>query len=346
MTIKTPKVAIFTDLHLGKHNNSSEWHKIALDWCDWFIAQLRAKKIKDVIFMGDWHDNRSEISVHTLDVSAKLIDKFDDFNLHMIVGNHDIPYKNHTDVTSVSIYGGKPNIKIYDKPEVLSVFERNLMFMPWGATLDQAVPSDVIFGHLEIESFKMNSAKTCDHGLKPAELLDIAPLVFSGHFHVKSTRNYKQGTIAYIGNPFQMDFGDQHDQKGFVILDLDTMKYKWIENNISPVHYNIKLSDIVEKGFDQFTAKFIGNIIKLNVDIDYPSKDIIMLFDKISSLKPLAFNPDYTYIARTVTGDAAVTDQITSIDIKQSIIDYIDVIDVYGKDKVRDYMLELYDKTR
>ncbi len=350
MNIEKSKIAIFTDLHLGKHNNSGDWHKIATDWCDWFIDELKAKKIKDVMFMGDWHDNRSEISVHTLDVSAKLIDKFEDFNLHMIVGNHDIPYKNHTNVSSVSIYAGKKNIEIYSEATVLhTTWGRSIGILPWGAAVSDLVhPSklDVIFGHLEVESFKMNSAKVCDHGIKPQELLDKSALTFTGHFHIKSFKNYKQGSIIYTGNPFQMDFGDQHDQKGYTILDLDDMSYTWHDNYVSPVHHNIKLSDIIANGFDTYKSKFIGNLIKLNIDVDYASKDLIILFEKICSLQPLSFNPDYTYIARAVTGDDGIKDQITSIDIRKSINDYIDIVDVYGKEEVRDYMLELYDKCR
>ena len=53
MKIEKPKIAIFSDLHLGEHNNSATWHKIAIDWCDWFINKLKERKIKDVVFMGD-----------------------------------------------------------------------------------------------------------------------------------------------------------------------------------------------------------------------------------------------------------------------------------------------------
>ena len=73
-TIKKNKVAIFSDLHLGVHSNSSEWHKYAIEWANWFREECRDKGIKDLIFCGDWHHNRSEISVNTLQVSADILD--------------------------------------------------------------------------------------------------------------------------------------------------------------------------------------------------------------------------------------------------------------------------------
>ena len=92
-TIKKSKVAIFSDLHLGIHSNSSEWHKYAIEWANWFREECRDKGIKDLIFCGDWHHNRSEISVNTLQVSADILDMFEEFNLIAITGNHDIYYK-------------------------------------------------------------------------------------------------------------------------------------------------------------------------------------------------------------------------------------------------------------
>jgi hypothetical protein len=42
------KVAIFSDLHLGVHLDSATWHQVAIDWCDWFIAELQKQKIQEI----------------------------------------------------------------------------------------------------------------------------------------------------------------------------------------------------------------------------------------------------------------------------------------------------------
>ena len=39
--MSSSKYAIFTDLHLGVHQNSSTWHGIALKWADWFVGELK-----------------------------------------------------------------------------------------------------------------------------------------------------------------------------------------------------------------------------------------------------------------------------------------------------------------
>ena len=344
MTITKPKIAIFSDLHLGKHNNSADWHRVATEWCDWYINELKGKKIKDVIFCGDWHDNRSEISVHTLDVSALLIDKFTDFNLHLIVGNHDIPFKHGTDVNSVSVYCNRPNVKVYTKIEYLEAFDRKICFAPWDADLTMLEKCDAVFGHLEIQTFKMGLAKTCDHGWSVVDLLAKCENVFSGHFHIRCEKKYNEGNIVYVGNPFQMDFGDRFDEKGYYIFDLDNLKYEFYENTVSPHHNILKLSDVLKRGLEYFKLSIIGNVVRLNIDVEHDSKELLKIFEQVSALKPMTFTQDYTYIA-DVGGDVDVSN-IASIDIRATIEEYMESIDLYGKEKCKEYLVELYEKEK
>jgi len=346
LKITKPKIALFTDLHLGKHNNSEEWHQVAIRWCDWFIRELNARKIKDVIFCGDWHDNRSEISVHTLDVSALLIDKFKDFNLHMIIGNHDIPYRNITNVNSVSIYKNRSNVRLYTQPYYLEAFDRILCFAPWGTELNLVTKCDVMFGHLEIQTFKKNAVKTCEHGWSVSDILNKCSLVFSGHFHLRHKKKYNEGEIVYIGNPFQMDFGDVNDTKGVYVLDLDSLTYEFIENNVSPEHYVIKLSQLNKQGLEQYKTKIIGNCIKLDVDIEYEIKELLQLYDKLVAYKPFSFVQDYTYIAPEVVFDDGDSSVLNGINVSDDIIDYVNGIEIYGKEKCKEYLLKLYEECK
>ena len=77
-------------------------------------SSKKKKNIKDLIFCGDWHHNRSEISVNTLQVSADILDILCDFNIIAITGNHDIYYKHRTDVNSLSIFKKRQNVTILD----------------------------------------------------------------------------------------------------------------------------------------------------------------------------------------------------------------------------------------
>ena len=87
------KTAIFSDLHLGVHQNSDFWLGVANKWADWYITELNSRGITNIIFCGDFFHYRDEISVKTLNFAKDLLDKFNSFKITMITGNHDAWYK-------------------------------------------------------------------------------------------------------------------------------------------------------------------------------------------------------------------------------------------------------------
>ena len=161
------KVAVFTDLHLGIHQNSLFWHNVALKWADWFASELEARKVKDIIFMGDFFDHRDEVAVNTLHVGYQILDKLRDFNIIMIPGNHDSFYRDHATVNSLNIVQGWSNIRLLNETSQLMLGSRLATFVPWGGDLTEVskTRSDYIFGHLELNSFRMVGTKVCEKGL-------------------------------------------------------------------------------------------------------------------------------------------------------------------------------------
>lgn len=113
--LKSNRVAIFSDLHLGLYGNSENWHDTALKWADWIRGELRKQKIKEVFFLGDFFDNRSEISVQTIHVASQIIEMFEEFKLFVIVGNHDAYYKDRSDVHSLGMMRKHSNITLIEK---------------------------------------------------------------------------------------------------------------------------------------------------------------------------------------------------------------------------------------
>ena len=236
MPFKQQQICCISDIHVGVHQNSSMWHKITLDWALWLKKELHAKDIKDIMISGDFFHYRDEISVNTIHVASMVLDIWKDFNVVMLVGNHDAYYKERSDVNSLSLFKGRQNITVYDTIVEETYNDVKMVFAPWGTEVDQIPENDILFGHFEINSFKMNGFKVCDGGVRASDLLSRTKLVITGHFHLRDERCYDAGTVIYTGNPFQMDFGDRGSTKGYYLLDLNSQEYVFHHNNISPVH--------------------------------------------------------------------------------------------------------------
>ena len=343
--INKPKVAVVSDLHLGVHSNSALWHTIALNWAKWLRDELKRKKIKDILFCGDWYHNRSEISVNTLQVSADILKIFEDFNIIALVGNHDIYYKNRTDVNSLSIFKNSKNFTVIDKVTVFEAFDKTITLCPWGTAVESIPQSDIVFGHFEIETFKMNTYKDCDHGLGVKDLLSKSHLVISGHFHFRHEKKFKDGTILYVGNPFQMDFGDCDNYKGYYLLDFDSMSYEFTENNISPHYKKVSLSEIVQAGTitPSIISQFANNIVKFKIDKNISQEHLAILTSKLNALKPESIHIEYDVPGAEVTGETYGKD-LSGIDISCAIEEFINLLEVDNKEDILQHTLELYNK--
>lgn len=347
-TIKKNKVAIFSDLHLGVHSNSSEWHKYAIEWANWFREECRDKGIKDLIFCGDWHHNRSEISVNTLQVSADILDMFEEFNLIAITGNHDIYYKHRTDVNSLSIFKNRKNVTILEQYQTLEAFDKKLSFCPWNTPTKVIEESDVIFGHFEIETFKMNAFKICEEGVRVKDLLKKSPLIISGHFHTRHEKQFGAGTILYVGNPFQMDFGDAGNRKGYHILDLDTLEYEFFENSVSPCYEKITLSELVEEGdiTPIVKNKISNNIVKLKVDKNISQDDMDILTAVFNKLQPEQLSIDYDINFNRILDNREDIEDLSGVDVEQAIEEFIGTMDLDNAKAIIEYTLGLYERCK
>jgi len=341
--INKPRVGIVSDLHLGVHTNSTQWHEVATTWATWLASEFKRQNIKDIIFCGDWHHNRSEISVNTLQVSADILEIFKDFNLIAITGNHDVYYKHRTDVNSLSIFKTRNNVTIFDKITTFTAFDRIITLCPWNTSIADIPKSDVIFGHFEIETFKMNAYKVCEEGMSIKELLQRSNLVISGHFHVRHEKRFGFGTILYVGNPFQMDFGDADNFKGYYILDLDTLEYEFTENTISPHHIKVSLSELIryETITEEIRLMLSNNIVKLKIDRNISQEDLNILTTKLNQLRPQSISIDYDINYNKISNNSKEKD-LSSIDITQAISEFVNLLEVDNKKEILDYTIELY----
>lgn len=343
INIKKPQVCVISDLHLGVHSNSSQWHDISVKWAKWLVTELDKHNIKDIIFCGDWHHNRSEISVSTLQTSADILKIFDKYNKIMVLGNHDVYYKHRIDVNSLSIFKDRKNITLIDSVTTVDLFDKLITFCPWNTSINDIPKSDVIFGHFEIEAFKMNSYKVCEEGMSVKDLLSRSSLIISGHFHQRHEKQFTKGKILYVGNPFQMDFGDADNFKGYHILDIDTLTYKFYENTVSPLYQKVLLSDLIQNdGIDDNVRHlFANNIVKLKIDKNISQEDLTFLTSKLNLLKPESLALDYDINYNKIS-DEPLGKDLSGIDISDAITEFINLLEVDDKKDILEYTIDLF----
>ena len=345
---KSDTVCCISDIHIGVHQNSQMWLDICEQWADWLVTELKGKQVKDIIICGDLFHYRDEVAVNTIHYTSKFMKKFKDFNIIMLVGNHDAYYKDRSDVNSLTIFSGWQNVYIVDcSVQTVTHGDKKLSFVPWGVRCKDIPKSDIILGHFEIENFHMNGHFVCKHGVRPAELLKKSDLVVSGHFHKRDQRKYTNGIIQYLGNPFQMDFGDSGQTKGYYLLDITNKQLEFIENKQSPTHQKILLSELVSDGDikKQTINRIKNNIVRFIVDKNISPDEMDQLLRVLSKHKPLTISTDYNINFDKFgleDGDA----DLSGVSIEHAIEEFVNLLDVENKQKIIDYTTNLYNKCK
>jgi len=354
-TVRSEKICCIADLHIGVHQNSIFWHDIALKWALWLKIELNKKNIKDIFILGDVFHYRDEIAVNTLHVVNEIFKIWNDFNIVIIVGNHDSYYKDRADINSLALFDGWKNITIISKVTNTTVLGRKCSFVPWGYNTAEIAISDIIFGHFEIESFKMNSYKLCDHGTKTDELLSKGSLVLTGHFHLRDERNYNGKRIVYVGNPFQMDFSDTGTTKGYYVLNLKDLCLDFTENPISPKHKKILLTDLIantkqgavvkdQNDLKKIQSEIEGNIVKLIIDMKVAPDHVDTLLKKLAVYKPFSISVDYSLVSNEIQINDDTNLDVSGVDISKAIEEFVNLLDIEDREFIIKYSQDLYKK--
>ena len=193
---------------------------------------------------------------------------------HVIIGNHDIFYKNTNDINSMeelfTSSDGQYEPWIYASPREVEFDGTKIMMMPWITSDNYSdcvsaiknTKAQIMMGHLEISGFEMHRGQICDTGFT-AEMFSKFDLVYSGHFHHKST----QGSITYLGNPYEITWSDYQDARGFHIFDTKTRELQFIQNPYNMFHkiYYDDTKETFEKIKERDYEKYAGSIVKIIV---------------------------------------------------------------------------------
>lgn len=233
------KVALIADTHLGARSDN----QFLLDYfekffSDVFFPYLDKHKIDTVIHLGDTFDRRKYVNYVTLQRAKRMLfDPLRDRNItsHFIIGNHDTSYRNTNSINSPSLLLKEYGFEIYERPTYLKVGCLDLLLLPWitaetrdeSAAMIQEAKAKMILGHLEIQGFQMVPGHVCDYAdAWTADGFQAYHTVMSGHFHIRAT----QKGIMYLGCPYEINWSDYGNQKGFHVLDTQTSQIEFIPN--------------------------------------------------------------------------------------------------------------------
>ena len=282
------KIGILTDSHYGFKKGNKVFHEyFEKFYKKVFFPTLKKYNIDTIIHMGDMFDNRKATDYWSIDWTRRVIlEPLKEYDVHVVLGNHDIFYKNTTKLNSpMLLLNDYKNIKVYEKPTTISVGGKEMLLIPWitpegeQETLQaiQSTSARVCAGHLELSGFYVNKTTFQQNG-RDKNIFNKFDRVFSGHYH---TRN-NDGKIFYLGNPYQLYWTDYNDKRGFTIFDTDTYELTTIDNP----YEMFKICTYDEDNLEEDLISYQGCIVKLIIKNKTDQKKYEKFLDKLIKMQP------------------------------------------------------------
>ena len=283
------KIAIITDQHFGCRKNSKFFHDYFLKFYnDIFFPTLEKENITTIVDMGDTFDSRKGIDFSSLSwAKDNYYDRVKELgcHIHTIVGNHTAYYKNTNDINAVDLLLREyDNVSVYSEPTEIKLDQLKVLLIPWinseneekTIKLIKKTKCPVAMGHLEVKGFRIHRGYIMETGTD-VSLFDKFERVYSGHYHTRSDN----GTVYYLGYPYEMFWNDLNDTRGFHIFDTETLEHIPV-NNPYKLFYNIYYEDTNYQTFDarQYENKIVKVIVRKKTD----SKKFEKFLDKLYSV--------------------------------------------------------------
>lgn len=212
-------------------------------------------EVQDIRFLGDLlHLKNNHDTLVLKTIIGMMAELANDFPLLILPGNHDYRLWTSHPVVLEMLGDLADNVTVIDKPMFLGnvgrysekwlktyaepytrkVVELNERFMSL-----KREPNMIFLGHQDMVGMQYGGF-TVEQGLEPKDLLGLFRWSFVGHCHTPTMIN---SNVVSVGAPLQHNFSDVGVKKGWWIFDEEDDKVTFIQNNTSPVFYDITYTD-------------------------------------------------------------------------------------------------------
>ena len=344
------KIALLTDTHFGARNDNLNFNDYFYQFYEGvFFPYLQQNDIKHCIHLGDLMDRRKYVSYRILkDFRERFIQPFLhlEIDLHILVGNHDIYFRNTNDVNSLQELLGAnyKNIHIYPEAQEVDFGGFPILMMPWinpqneiySFGMMDETKADTMVSHLEVVGFEMHGGHFSESGFDKSQFKKF-DTIFSGHYHKKSD----DGQIYYLGTPYQMTWSDYNCPKGFHVFDTETRELTRVVNPqkiFEKIYYDDTQENYDSHDVNQYRNKYIKLVVVNKNDLYKFDKFTDKLFK--ADCHEVKIIEDFTDLdANTVSDDIVENSQDTMTLLGK----YIDDLDVnLDKTKLKTDISKLY----
>lgn len=242
------KIIHLADVHIPNEKSTRPYDKMMDRLTEAIIQEIEDPEETRIVIVGDVFHNKIRTTNEAKEIFHHALNYFDKIcRTYIVAGNHDMLQNNTDRMDSITptfgIDGAYPNIIFTDKELDYHsglIQDENVIFAlfsmfdgfskPEMDGVRNANPDSRLIGlyHGDIVGSVTDLGRMSDVGID-TEWFKDCDCVMAGHIHRFQEIKKNGVPIVYSGSVFQQDFGENTTGHGFVVWDLETMKYKHVE---------------------------------------------------------------------------------------------------------------------
>lgn len=268
--VKIKKVIHIADLHIPNKCESRPYNKMLLENFIPKVKECVNNMSKDefrIILVGDTFCDKIKSSNEARTMFHETLNHLNAIGKTLIIaGNHDMLENNNDRMDSLNptfeISGAYNNVRYLDKELGFKsgcIVDNNIIWALYSMhdnftrpnidAFKEKYPENKIVGlfHGQIEGAKQDSGYIFENGID-YNVFSECDCVMMGHIHKFQEINKNNIPMVYSSSVFQQDFGENVSNHGFVVWNMETMKYKFmnVDNNYRMLKFHINSYDDIK----------------------------------------------------------------------------------------------------
>jgi DNA repair exonuclease SbcCD nuclease subunit len=262
-------IIVYSDLHLYNHHRLLVNSETALGFLSYLKEYALENKIDTIISAGDFfHTKAHAYAPHVVQGLLRIKDIFkSNIKQYMIVGNHDMANPNNTMNSILFTYSDYAKIVpdyFYLDIENVRVHMLSYSTQMFESFILAEDKKNILIGHLDIIGFIMPNGFESNAGFRDDTFKQF-DLVISGHYHMFQNKD----KIVYVGSPYQTNFSEKDQTHGFLVVNTETMEWKFVEYLGAPKYKVIEINSPK----DLVKSEIENNFVKIKLLSDKVNKN-------------------------------------------------------------------------
>jgi len=173
--------------------------------------------IQNFVVAGDIFHNKSIIYSIAQSSLIDLVRKYKTIDFILLDGNHDMSSRTTNSISSLKSLDSEKNVHVIHEIEQIE----NITFVPWKHVSKEyfsSITSDYLISHFGVNEGKLSSGVSLVSDISSKDLSHFK-FVLLGHYHANQNFTYNNTEIYYVGSPIQLDWGEKHEEKRFLVVD-------------------------------------------------------------------------------------------------------------------------------